>query len=203
MQKIEVLEKNTKATETETEYESETPLIIFIRFILKSFKFGLYLFVTFLEMFIKLIKALFLQDYEPFKCVKDSKNNFLNKIARKNINDYKIQFASEILARHEYNFQRSEQFLAQYKYLQSELKRISDNKILINDDIYKDIFKRISILVAEAENKALREGYNHARNTRYKLYDDEIYNNFVKDRVLKGEGEIDWKNLKERLENDR
>ena len=148
-------------------------------------------------------RVLFLQDYEPFKCVKDSKNNFLNKIARKNINDYKIQFASEILARHEYNFQRSEQFLAQYKYLQSELKRISDNKILINDDIYKDIFKRISILVAEAENKALREGYNHARNTRYKLYDDEIYNDFVKDRVLKGEGEIDWKNLKERLENDR
>ena len=203
MQKIEGLEINTKAAEMETETETETTLILILKLIFKSFKFGLYLFVTLLELFIKVIKILFLQDYQPFKKVVDSKNNFFNQIASKNINRYKIQFASEILARHEYNFQRSEQFLAQYKYLQDKLKEISNNEIKINDDIYKDIFKRISILVAEAENVALKEGYNHAKNTHYKLYDDEIYNDFVRDRVLKGEGEIDWKDLKERLEHDR
>ena len=203
MQKIEGLEINTKAAKTETETETETTLIFILRLIFKSFKFGLYLFVTLLELFIKVIKILFLQDYQPFKKVIDSKNNFFNQIASKNINRYKIQFASEILARHEYNFQRSEQFLAQYKYLQDKLKEISNNEIKINDDIYKDIFKRISILVAEAENVALKEGYNHAKNTNYKLYDDEIYNDFVRDRVLKGEGEIDWKDLKERLDHDR
>lgn len=169
---------------------------------LKAFKFVLYLLVTFLELFIKLLKALFLNEYEPFRPVKEGGNNFLNRIAAKNINRYKIQYVSEHLSRHEYNFQRSDQFLAQYKYLQDKLKQIADNEINLNDDIYRDIFRRISILVSEAENKALQEGYNHARKTRYRLYDEEIYEDYIRDKVMKGEANTDWKELKERLENE-
>lgn len=189
--------------QTKAEIVSENNVYIEIgKLVLKVFKFGLYLLVTFLELFIKLLKALFLNEYEPFKQVKEGRNNLLNKIAAKNINRYKIQYVSEHLSRHEYNFQRSEQFLAQYKYLQDKLKQIADNEINLNDDIYRDIFKRISILVSEAENKALQEGYNHARKTRYRLYDDEIYEDFIRDKVMKGEANTDWKDLKERLEHE-
>lgn len=169
---------------------------------LKALQFSLYLCVTFIQLFINLIRILFLNEYEPFSPVKETGNNFLDKIANKRINRYRIQFAAEHLSRHEYNFQKSEQFLAQYKYLQDKLKDISDNKVLINEDIYRDIFKRISILVSEAENKALQEGYNHARKTRYRLYDEEIYEDYIRDKVMKGEANTDWKELKERLENE-
>lgn len=186
----------------ETTKETTNIYIEIGRLFLKALQFVLYLCVTFIQLFINLIRSLFLNEYEPFGPVKETGNNFLDRIANKRINRYRIQFAAEHLSRHEYNFQKSEQFLAQYKYLQDKLKDISDNQILINDEIYRDIFKRISILVSEAENKALQEGYNHARKTRYRLYDQEIYEDYIRDKVLKGEANTDWKELKERLEDE-
>ena len=193
---------NTKVIHEELEEQNNIYIELFKQ-IIKVFKFSLYICISFLELFIRVVKVLFnLSDYKPFKTVSESKNNILNRIADKNINQYKIQYVSEHLSRHEYNFQRSEQFLAQYSYLQKELKQIADNEILINEDIYRDIFKRISILVSEAENKALQEGYNHARKTHYSLYDNEITEDFIRDKILSGQGNTDWKELKERLSNE-
>lgn len=194
---------NTKVIHEELE-EQNNIYIELLKLTIRALKLSLYICISFIEMFIKLLKALFglNKDYRPFKAVTDTKNSFFNHIAQKNINQYRIQFASDILSRHEYNFQRSEQFLAQYKYLQDKLKQIADNEINLNEDIYRDIFRRISILVSEAENKALQEGYNHARKTRYRLYDQEIYEDYIRDKVLKGEANTDWRELKERLENE-
>lgn len=193
---------NTKVIHEEL--EQNNIYIELLKLTIRALKLSLYICISFLEMFIKLIKALFglNEDYRPFKAITDSKNSLLDRVANKKINQYKIQFASDILSRHEYNFQRSDQFLAQYKYLQDKLKQIADNEINLNEDIYRDIFKRISILVSEAENKALQEGYNHARKTRYRLYDEEIYEDYIRDKVMKGEANTDWKELKERLENE-
>ena len=195
-----------KATEAEQINESINVYIEVAkaigRLLLKVSKFCLYLSVTFVEMFIKLIKALFLDGYEPFKPIIDSKNRALDKRAATNIKKYEVKFVSNNLSRHEYNFQRSEQFLAQYKYLQEKLQEISDNEILINREIYRDIFKRISILIAEAENKAIKEGYDYARRTHYQLYDDDIYENFMRDKVMTGQSNTDWKELEEKLKNE-
>lgn len=193
---------NTKVIHEEL--EQNNIYIELLKLTIRALKLSLYICISFIEMFIKLLKALFglNEDYRPFKAVTDTKNTFFNHIAQRNINQYKIQFASDILSRHEYNFEKSEQFLAQYKYLQDKLKDMAENKVLINEDIYRDIFKRISILVSEAENKALQEGYNHARKTRYRLYDQEIYEDYIRDKVLKGEANTDWRELKERLENE-
>lgn len=186
-----------------TKVSQQNTYIELIKLIIRALKLSLYICINFLEMFIKLLKILFgLNDYRPFQAVTDTKNSFFNRIAQRNINQYKIQFATDILSRHEYNFKRSNQFLAQYKYIQDKLKDISTNEILINDEIYRDIFKRISILVSEAENKALEEGYNHARKTHYRLYDDEIYEDYIRDKVMKGESNTDWKELKERLKDE-
>ena len=170
---------------------------------LRVFQFVLYLIVTTIEKFLRVIKSLFLNGYEPFKGVVSSKNSILDRIADKNINKYKVKFVAENLSRHEYNFQRTEEFLAQYSYLQKKLQKIADNEIIINTEIYRDIFKRISILIAEAENKALKEGYDYARRSHYQLYDDEIYENFMRDKVLKGESNTDWKELEEKLKNEK
>lgn len=174
------------------------------RIVVKLSKFSLYMLISFNELLIKILKSLFLKDYEPFtfKRFKNSKKEMLSKIADEDINKYRVQFASDLLARHEYNFKRSEQFLAQYKYLQVKLKQIADEEIKINTEIYRDIFKRINILIAESENQALREGYNHARNTHYSLYNNEINEDFIRDKILKGESNTDWKELKEKLENE-
>lgn len=173
------------------------------KLLIKALKFGFYAAISFLELFIRVVKVLFnLNDYRPFQSFTDSKNSYLNNIAARNIDKYKVQYVSDHLSRHEYNFQRSDQFLAQYNYLQKELKQIADNEILINEDIYKDIFKRVSILISEAENKALQEGYNHARRTNYKLYGDEITEDYIRDKVLRGESNTNWGDLKERLNNE-
>ena len=171
------------------------------RLFLKVFQFSLYLSVTFLQLIINLLKALFLSGYEPFKPLKEGKDGLLEKAANKKINEYKIQFASDFLSRHEYNFNRSLQYKAQYKYLQDKLKEIADNKITLNDAVYKDIFKRISILVSEAERQALQEGYNHARKTHYSLYGDEISEDFIRDKVLSGQSNTDWGDLKLKEDN--
>ena len=203
---IEILDKDTNTKQTyvlkEKPEASGEWIEVFkniFKLILKMFQFGLYCIVSILQMFINIIKGLFLNGYEPFKWFY-SGDNILDRIAYRNINREKIRFTSDYLCRHEYNFTRSEKFLAQYKHLQIELKKISDNKVLINDDIYKDIFKRISILISEVENVALKEGYNYARETKYKLYDNDIYEDYIRDKVLKGASNTDWKDLEVKLD---
>ena len=192
---------NTKVIHEELEQNSL--FIDLFKGLIKALKFSTYLVISFLELLIKIMKVLFnLNDYRPLRAITEGKNSILNRIADSNINQYRVKFVADNLSRHEYNFQRSEQFLAQYSYLQKELQKIADNQIVINTDIYRDIFKRISILVAEAENKALKEGYNYARETKYKLYDNDIYNDYIRDKVLKGDSNTDWRELEERLKNE-
>ena len=192
---------NTKVIHEELEQNSL--FIDLFKGLIKALKFSTYLVISFLELLIKIMKVLFnLNDYRPLRAITEGKNSIIYRIADSNINQYRVKFVADNLSRHEYNFQRSEQFLAQYSYLQKELQKIADNQIVINTDIYRDIFKRISILVAEAENKALKEGYNYARETKYKLYDNDIYNDYIRDKVLKGDSNTDWRELEERLKNE-
>ncbi|WP_455543857.1 hypothetical protein [Intestinibacter sp.] len=202
---IELIDEETNQKYTyklEEDVPEEHALIKIIKFTLKVLRFSLYLCVTVLEVFIKLLKRLFLKDYEPFKEVSKKKVGLLDRIAQRNINKEKIKLASEYLARHEYNFERSDQYLMQYKFLQEKLSDISKNKVVLDTEIYRDIFKRVNILVSEAETKALEEGYKHAKRTHYKLKDQDIYEDFIKDKVLRGEGQTNWKDLKLRLELD-
>lgn len=213
---IEILDKDTNTKQTYVlKEEPETTEVDYLRaafklfkFIFKSiliaFKFSMYLVISFLELLIKIIKVLFrFNEYKPFRSFTEGKNGILDKIADKNINKYKVKFVADNLSRHEYNFQRTEEFLAQYNYLQQELQKIADNKVLINTEIYRDIFKRISIIIAEAENKALKEGYDYARRTHYQLYDDDIYENFMRDKVMTGQSNTDWGDLKEKGKNEK
>lgn len=163
--------------------------IEFLRLTLSACKFGLYIAISFLELLLKVFKLLLnLTDYRPLKPITDSKNSFLNRIATKRIEEYKQKYSVAFLTRHTYHFERSELYSNTYKYIQEKLKDFADNNITINQDIYKDILNKIDILTVEADKKALQEGYNYAKTTKYKLSNEEVYNDFLQYQIMRGEG---------------
>ena len=178
------------------EYENEDSYNIYLeivkvigKLILKVSKFGLYLVVTFIEMFIKLLKTIFnLNDYKPFNFILKARDRALDDKVKKNINQERIKFATEKLTRHTYEFERSILYLNTYKYIQEKLKDFSDNNVAINEDIYKDILAKIDVLTVEVEKKALQEGYSYASYTKYRLSDDEVYSDFIEYKIMRGEG---------------
>ena len=160
-----------------------------LRLILKVLKFSSYLAITLIELFIKVSKVLLnLTDYEPFKFVTDYKNEVLGNRVKEDINLKAIQAATDNMARHQYNFQRSDMFQTQYKNIQEILKICKDEQAPINDDIYKDIIYRIAILVVESEKVALKEGHQYAKRTKF-LLDNNIYDNYVREKILSGEAD--------------
>ena len=151
-----------------------------LRLILKVLKFSSYLAITLLELFIKVSKVLLnLTDY---------KNEVLGNRVKEDINLKAIQAATDNMARHQYNFQRSDMFQTQYKNIQEILKICKDEQAPINDDIYKDIIYRIAILVVESEKVALKEGHQYAKRTKF-LLDNNIYDNYVREKILSGEAD--------------
>lgn len=198
MQTIEILDKetNTKQTyvlqeEHDQEQEAEIEVFYFelVKKIVKGalvvFKFVSYLVISFLELLIKVIKGMFFSDYNPFKLITDSKESFLDNIAKKHI---KKNTKPHATVRHSYEFTRSELFARNYSKIDSMLKECANNGITINESIYKDILKRIDIIVIEAEREALQEGYSYATYTKYRLSEDEVFDDYIQYKIMRGEG---------------
>ena len=200
---IEILDKDTNTKQTyvlkeEPEEELQPsfwfdtfPMIVktIIKLAIKLFKFSLYIVICILELVIKLLKALFnLNEYKPFRFVSDARESILDDRAKKNINQERVKFATERLTRHTYEFERSNLYSNTYKYIQEKLKDFADNNVAINNDIYKDILSKIDVLTVEVEKKALQEGYSYAAYTKYRLSDEEVYEDFIEYKIMRGEG---------------
>lgn len=200
---IEILDKDTNTKQTyvlkeEPEEELQPsfwfdtfPVIVkaIIKLAIKLFKFSLYIVICILELVIKLLKALFnLNEYKPFRFVSDARERILDDRAKKNINQERVRFATEKLTRHVYEFERSDLYSNTYKYIQEKLKDFADNNVAINNDIYKDILAKIDVLTVEVEKKALQEGYSYAAYTKYRLSDEEVYEDFIEYKIMRGEG---------------
>ena len=143
-------------------------------------------------------------EYDPFRPIKDYKYNILGKRVKDDINLRTIQTATNNMARHQYNFPRSDMFQTQYKNIQEILKIYKDEQAPINDDIYKDIIYRIAILVVESEKVALKEGHQYAKRTKF-LLDNNIYENYVREKILSGEADglmEEYLYNQRKLEND-
>ena len=176
-----------------------------LQLILHALKFSTYLAFTLVELFIKVSKILLnMTEYDPFKPIKDYKYNILGKRVKDDINLRTIQTATNNMARHQYNFPRSDMFQTQYKNIQEILKIYKDEQAPINDDIYKDIIYRIAILVVESEKVALKEGHQYAKRTKF-LLDNNIYENYVREKILSGEADglmEEYLYNQRKLEND-
>lgn len=178
---------NTKVIHEELEQNSL--FIDLFKRLIKALKFSAYLIISFMELLIKIMKVLFnLNDYRPLRAITESKNSILNRIAEKNIKQYKVKFATEHLTRHTYEFDRSNLYNSTYKDIQGKLKEFADNGIAINQDIYRDILRKIDIITVEVEKKALQEGYSYASFTKYRLSDEEVFDDYIQYKVMRGEG---------------
>lgn len=171
------------------ELKQENTYIELLRIAIRVMKFGTYVCISFLELLLRVIKVLLnLTEYRPLQPLTEAKNNMLNNIASKKIQEYEQKYSIAFLTRHTYEFERSELYSNTYKYIQEHLKDFANNNVTINQDIYKDILTRIDILTVEADKKALQEGYHYAKLTKYKLSNEEVYEDYLKYQIMRGEG---------------
>lgn len=141
------------------------------------FKFSVYIIISFLQMVINLIYKL--MDFDNW--------DFLNK--RNQVKEDRLLEVDvlEGSSKHEYVVKRSAKYDSLYEGIEGLLQVDSGQQAVIDDVMAEDILKKIDIIVYESEKNALQQGYKFARETKYILNDGEVYESYIKSRVMRGE----------------
>lgn len=160
-------------------------LKVLIKLIFKAFKFGLYLVLQLLKLLIRVVEGIFnLTDYKPFKSVSDS----LESKRDAQIKDYLDRNTKlHAVTTHSYTFVRSETFAKNYNVVTERIDQVASLDLRLNDELAKDTIKRLDIILLEAEKQSLKDGYKYAKETKYKLSDDEVYSDFIENKIMRGE----------------
>ncbi len=160
-------------------------LKVLIKLIFKAFKFGLYLVLQLLKLLIQVVEGIFnLTDYKPFKSVSDS----LESKRDAQIKDYLDRNTKlHAVTTHSYTFVRSETFAKNYNVVTERIDQVASLDLRLNDELAKDTIKRLDIILLEAEKQSLKDGYKYAKETKYKLSDDEVYSDFIENKIMRGE----------------
>lgn len=170
------------------ENEDKEIITAIIKGIWGLLRFGIYVVISFIKAIVNIIEGLFLKGYEPFKGIANVKDGILDKRAAKKVNKEKMRFAVSYKTQHRFEFARSEEFSNNYKVVQERLKDCTDPDFTLKEEVYKDILQRIDILIVEAESEALKNGYEYAKESKYRLESDEAYEEYLRGKILKGEG---------------
>lgn len=176
--------KRLKNEYQEEEQEQEEHFIVkLIRLCFSFAKFSLYICVTLLELLLKIIRTLFLNEYVPLENIIDNIKYKRALKQEKQINEYLSQNRGAKIE-HTYEFKHSETFSSSYKILVERIIQISENKLTLNEELKLDTINRIKLIIQECESVGLAEGYKYAKETNYKFDNEEdIYNYFICDRV--------------------
>ena len=160
-------------------------LKVLIKLIFKAFKFGLYVVLQLLKLLIQVVEGIFnLTDYKPFKSVSDS----LESKRDAQIKDYLDRNTKlHAVTTHSYTFVRSETFAKNYNVVTERIDQVASLDLRLNDELAKDTIKRLDLILLEAEKQSLKDGYKYAKETKYKLSDDEVYSNFIENKIMRGE----------------
>lgn len=160
-------------------------LKVLIKLIFKAFKFGLYVVLQLLKLLIQVVEGIFnLTDYKPFKSV----SNSLESKRDAQIKDYLDRNTKlHAVTTHSYTFVRSETFAKNYNVVTERIDQVASLDLRLNDELAKDTIKRLDIILLEAEKQSLKDGYKYAKETKYKLSDDEVYSNFIENKIMRGE----------------
>ncbi|MGM9536546.1 MAG: hypothetical protein ACI3VR_14875 [Intestinibacter sp.] len=143
------------------------------------FKFGIYLIISFLQMIINIIYTL--MDFESWDFL-----NRRNEVREDRLLEVEVQ-EKESSSKHEYIVKRSNQYNKIHDEIEGLLKVNENQQTVIDNFIADDILAKIDIVVFESEKNALKQGYKFARETKYILEDSEIYESYIKSRVMRGE----------------
>ena len=135
-------------------------LKVLIKLIFKAFKFGLYVVLQLLKLLIQIAQ---IKDYID-------RNTKLHAVTT-----------------HSYTFVRSETFAKNYSVVTERIDQVASLDLRLNDELAKDTIKRLDLILLEAEKQSLKDGYKYAKETKYKLSDDEVYSNFIENKIMRGE----------------
>lgn len=160
-------------------------LKVLIKLIFKAFKFGLYVVLQLLKLLISVIEGLFkLDEYRPFQSVSDSIES-KRDAQIKNYIDRNTKLHA--VTTHSYTFVRSEAFAQNYNIVTQRIDQVASLDLRLNNELAKDTIKRLDIILLEAEKQSLKDGYKYAKETKYKLSDDEVYPDFIENKIMRGE----------------
>lgn len=194
--KIEILDKErkTKAIYTlkkevhlegyEEEREYNSYLELFLYLFGKVLQFGLYVIVNFFKLFINLLEGLFLKNYQPFKPIQDA---YTKKQDEKAKNYLMKNTKPHATVTHQYEFIRNKVFARNYYKINNFLNNVVKHEAELDEDLYRDIMKRLDIIIVQAERQALSEGYKFAKESRYKFESEEAFDKYLEDRIKRGE----------------
>lgn len=110
--------------------------------------------------------------------------NRRNKVKEDRLLEVEVQ---ENSSKHEYVVKRSDKYNSMYEGIEDLLQVDSGQQAVIDDVMAEDILKKIDIIIYESEKNALQQGYKFARETKYILQDGEVYESYIKSRVMRGE----------------
>lgn len=181
------ISKDIKKIE-EQEVSDKELLLWILKGILNLLRFNLYLVVWLIKSMTNLIEVVFLNDYKPLNPITNFKDGILSKKAAENVNQERMRFAVNQMTQHRFEFNRSIEFSSNYKVLQKILKDCTVPGYRLKDEVYRDALQRIDIIVVEAERESLKRGYEYAKETKYRFESEEAYYEFLRNRILKGEG---------------
>ena len=160
-------------------------LKVLIKLMFKAFKFGLYLVLELLKLLIRVIEGIFkLDEYRPFQSVSDSLESKRDAQIKNYIDKNTKLHAT---TRHTYTFVRSETFAKNYNVVTERIDQVASLDLRLNDELAKDTIKILDIILLEAEKQSLKDGYKYAKETKYKLSDDEVYSDFIENKIMRGE----------------
>lgn len=154
-----------------------TILMLMFKGMCFCFKFSIYLIISFLQLIINIIYAL--MDFDNW----DFLNN-RNKIKEDRLLEVDVLEGS---SKHEYVVKRSAKYDRMYEGIEGLLQVGQGEQAVIDNIMAEDILKKIDIIVYESEKNALQQGYKFARETKYILKDGEVYESYIKSRVMRGE----------------
>lgn len=156
-----------------------TFLMLMFKGICFCFKFSIYLIISFLQMIINIIYTL--MDFDNWGFL-----NRRNEVKEDRLLEVEV-VENENTSKHEYVVKRSAKYNSMYEGIEGLLQVDSGQQAVIDDMMAEDILKKIDIIVCESEKNALQQGYKFARETKYILNDGEVYESYIKSRVMRGE----------------
>lgn len=158
-----------------------------VKALMFAFKFTFYLCILFLQMIINIIQ--FCLDH-IFKNYFEQWDYYIKRKEKQEKDLMQIEIIEDNKTyKHTYKMNRNKQYQDIYGQLEQVIGVAIeyDREIAINKEIAQDIFLKIDRLTQEAERNALEEGYKFCVDTNAKYQNRNIYLEYMREQILKGE----------------
>lgn len=186
---IEIKEKNVVAEEEYSLLGAVLDKLItyLTRALMFAFKFSFYLCMLFLQLIINVIQ--YCLDY-VFENYFERWDYFIKRREDKERDLMQIEILEDNKTyKHMYKMNRNKQYQEIYEQLEQVIGSAIeyDREIAINKEVAQDVFLKIDRLTQEAERNALEEGYKFCIDTNAKYQNRNIYLEYMREQILKGE----------------